>query len=230
MYFLPHASHCSARLEVCLVLFYCHWYIGKMNTGYSEFILFAFSHPFTYKHWYTFSWKPTTQEVLANCKSSWGYCSSPWRSAPLGQFWLPGALFSSPSPIAQSNKPRVTPPLLPATRLERRNSRGWTSPKGQSEWNQKGAASDNWSLWLLLQHHCFPQAWPSALLRPPPPPHLTSHALHIPGRPRLAFQHVLPSSCFSVQAIPPTKFHFEIMTSNIATPSAFLTDRSFCTF
>lgn len=168
--------------------------------------------------------------MLANCKSSWGYCSSPGRSTPLGQFSLPGALFSSSSPIAQSNKPRVTPPLLPATRLERRNSRGWTSPKGQSKWNQKGAASDNWSLLLPLQHPTFPQAWPSALFCLPPPPHLTSHALHIPVRSRLSFQHVLPSSCFSIQTIPPTKFHFKIMTSNIAAPSAFLTYHSFYTF
>lgn len=142
-----------------------------------------------------------------------------------------GDLVFLSSPTAQSNKPHATPRLLPATSPEIRNFRGWVSPMSHSKQNQKGAALDNWSLLLQLQHQYFPVLALSTLLPPiSPTPQLTSHALHTPFWSQSSFQHILPFPCFSIQEIPPTKFHFKIMTNNIAMPSVFITYHSFYAF
>lgn len=102
------------------------------------------------------------------------------------------------SPTAQSNKPHVTPHLILATSPEIRNFRGRVSLMSQSEQIQKGAASDNWSLLLQLQHQYFPQTWLSALsfLQPPPPPS-SPHMLYIfLSDPRLPFNTSYPSPVF----------------------------------
>lgn len=101
------------------------------------------------------------------------------------------------SPTAQSNKPHATSHVPPATSPET-DFRGQVSPMGQSKQIQKGAALDNWSLLLQLQHQYFPQSWLSALSFLQPPPALSSpHMLYIfLSDPSLPFNTSHPAPVF----------------------------------
>lgn len=157
MYFLVHASHCRGRLEVWLVLFHFYWYTGKMNTRYLEFISTLFNLKITIQIFTKVRNTKCAHKLHSAHENIVVLCYvlhllDRSQSGGGGDF-----VFFLSSLTAESNKPHITPHLLPATSLEIRNSRGWISPTGQSKWNQKGAALDNWSLLLQLQHQYFPQ-------------------------------------------------------------------------